>query len=147
MIIRTVPSLAGFLLAALASGLAAAQTAPLDVTFAIPVNLTRLPPDLTRISLRCTIDSRELASKTLHGQAELPVVQGEVVTTAQVVVPVAAAELRASAAGTAAGYTCRLFGFHEHPNNAWHEFQLTSSADTTCRLTPRPTPISGSFNW
>jgi hypothetical protein len=146
MITRAISPVAGLLLAALAAGPAAAQTAPVDVTFAIPVNLTRLPPELTQISLRCRVESPELASRTLDGQVDLPIVQGEVVTTVQVVVPVAAAELRASAAGTPASYTCRLFAYHQQANSAWHDLHASGN-DVICGLMPRPSPITGTFNW
>lgn len=149
MTTRTIQTIAILALATLAAGRAAAQTAPANVTFAIPVNLTRLPAELTRVKLVCSLHSSGLQPGHYVGETELTVLQGEVVQTAQVVVPVTEANLN-NASGRSATYECRLSGFHNSPQisiqNAWHSLHMPGN-DMVCRLTPLPAPISGSFIW
>ena len=70
-----------------------AQSIPGDVTFELPVNLTRISGAISKVMVTCNISSAALAgspNKKLAAQVELPVVAGQVVTTVGVVVPVTA---------------------------------------------------------
>ena len=64
------------------------QTVPGDVTFDVPLNLTRLWGEITKVAVWCKISSDALVgtrNKQLQAQLELPVAAGQLVTTARVV--------------------------------------------------------------
>lgn len=74
------------------------KSIPRDVTFEVPLNLTRLAPDIKKVMVTCSMtsdafpmrkDKRGAAVKPPRGAyVELPVSAGQLVTTARVVIPV-----------------------------------------------------------
>lgn len=126
------------------------QSSSADVTFVVPLNLTNLASDVTRVRVRCEISSGSLYSPRT-GEAEVAVAAGQVVTTLQVVVliPVSAIDFGKLAS---ARYDCSLSGFT--PSFGWQDF-LTNSTNPSYRL-PSPSTgtatstryvLTGSFNW
>ncbi|MGH8241847.1 MAG: hypothetical protein ACRETY_00695 [Steroidobacteraceae bacterium] len=158
MFTRLAATAALLILSTIAAERAEAQAAAADVTFDVPVNLTRLPSDITRIKLHCEVGSVAIdpgygatqPRGRRWGEVEIPVQQGEIVTTAQVVVPISTAHLD-SPSGKQATYECRVAAFHQSPQTSpltsWHDLHNAQSGDAACRLTPRPAPITGSFVW
>jgi hypothetical protein len=155
MTTRTIHALALLGLAALSASGAAQQADPADVTFDVPINLTRLPNEITKIKVACEVTSGAIEAGYPHhtlpqgrrtGELEIPVSQGQVVATAQVVVSISSTHLD-NPSGKQASYECRLLGFHAHPHNAWHDFQTVPQSDSVCRLTPKPAPFTGNFVW
>ena len=134
---------------AMTGAVAVAQTP--DVTFKAPVNVTRLPPDITKVQVDCMITSSALppdprgATGHAGGFQELPVSGGQVVTTATVVVPIPSLNTSANASAASATYMCRLTGFSQ-PLNQWGEFSDTQTIPAF-RISPTPPNITGTFNW
>jgi hypothetical protein len=150
----------------LLAGTAAAQTIPGDVTFEVPINLTRLAADITKIDVTCTISSDAITATRvvrgvtnagkLVGNVVLPVTKGRVVTTANVVVTVAPGALQDPYGKySAATYECMLTGYSAGTAGrrtggglpaGWGVFE-ESSARPSFRLSPTPQRLTGSFNW
>ena len=79
-----------------------AQTIPGDVTFEVPINLTRLSPSLSKVAVTCALGLTSDPTRLIHSmdttyskegdvffnRVELPVSAGQVVTTARVVIAV-----------------------------------------------------------
>jgi hypothetical protein len=136
-----------------------AQTVPGDVTFEVPVNLTRLWGEITKVAVWCKISSEALIgtrNKQLQAQLELPVAAGQLVTTARVVVIVSSTaftdptmKITGSPIGQPATYQCSLSGFSMLPTTnggGWNVFSADST-NPAFRLTPTPAPIGGNFVW
>jgi hypothetical protein len=120
---------------------ALAQSASADVTFEVPLNLTSLPSQITKVAVMCRLTSSALMSRGSRvGQSEVAVAQGAVVTTVQVVVPILSRDL-ISASGKSADYECKLLGFEAASQN-WIDLGASSSL-----VLPQPAPITGSFWW
>src|SRR5947208_3578741 len=74
----------------------AAVAGPYDVTFQVPLNLTRIPTDITSVQVECVIRSDALPALDVTGtdrssqglSVQLAVTGGQVVTTASLVVPI-----------------------------------------------------------
>lgn len=124
-----------------------------DVTFEVPLNLTRIPTTITHVYLQCTIESFALGLRpgntpgAATAMAELQPSFGNVVTTARVVVPVSLATVQ-GAAGQQASYTCMVWG-HGPGSNGGSEVddQFRANApNPTFRMSPTPT-ITGNFVW
>ena len=143
----------------LLSQAAQAQTVPGDVTFEVPLNLTRLWGEITKVAVWCKISSDALVgtrNKQLQAQLELPVSAGQLTTTARVVVPVPSTAftdptmaMTGSPTGKPASYVCKLSGFSALPatnGGGWNVF-TAESTNPAFRLTPTPSAISGSFVW
>jgi hypothetical protein len=143
----------------LAPGVVQAQTIIGDVTFEVPINLTRLFGDITKVAVWCTISSDALIgtrTKKLGAQLELPVAAGQLVTTARVVVPVPTTAfidptmtITNEPTGQPATYQCSLSGFSVLPTTyggGWNLF-TADSPNESFKLTPAPSPITGSFVW
>jgi hypothetical protein len=168
MTVLNTRALAILCLATLAAGRATAQQEPADVTFAVPINLTRLPSDLTKIAVTCELTSTAFKGKahaSTHsrtGEVEIqaspaagsqgPVFPREIIQTVQVTVPVTASDLD-NPSGKQATYSCRLKGY-DQSRNRWQDLHYTSNSpavlngpDAIFVLTPKPTPITGSFVW
>lgn len=148
---------------------AGAQQAPnADVTFVVPLNLTRLVPELTRVRVNCGIESMVLAGNVRPGPpadptglspgmrtigtTEVAVVQGSVAQTVQVTVPVAQSDFVASAgapSGRVAQYECAIVGYSASLQG-WSRFVAgnpTGTGRSTFWLTPMPAIITGQFVW
>lgn len=148
------------------AGTAAAQTAPGDVTFEVPINLTRLAVDITQIDVTCTIKSDAIVATRvvrgvsnagkLAGHVTLPVTKGRVVTTANVVVTVAPDALQDPYGKYSnATYDCRLTGYSAGIRGgkqgggtpAGWDFFDENSAKPSYRISPTPQPLTGNFTW
>jgi hypothetical protein len=125
------------------SGVASSQSNN-DVTFRIPVNLTRLSPELASVSVNCSISSSSLPDKkSVYGGVSLPVVGGQVQTTATVVVAVP--PLSYSPFGpTGAGYECTIWGVDKA--SRVHYFQANGPTPES-RVSPTPPKLTGNFMW
>lgn len=133
------------------------KSIPGDVTFEVPLNLTRLAPDITKVMVTCSITSdafpmrmvKSRAVKQPRGaQVELPVSAGQLVTTARVIVPITVDNfmdpvtmIRQDPTGKSAEYQCDLTGF----TGVWQV--PTPKNPNPLRLSPAPTPITGKFVW
>jgi hypothetical protein len=100
----------------LASGPAGAQSTSADVTFAVPLNLTNLAADITKVRVRCSFlrvgSSAPTPGLDRAGEVEIPVTGRQVVTTAQVVVMVPPTAVGPEiTAGTSQRYVCALDGY------------------------------------
>ena len=135
---------AAFMLGVTATGLAQSS----DVTFQVPVNLTRLSADLTKVAVYCEITSDALpligpvhkATK----QVELTPSGGQLVQTVSVVVPIPI--LDTSNGKTAAAYQCMLSGFSQSLQR-WSPFGDSQTLPVQFRLSPSPQSLIGNFTW
>lgn len=144
------------------SGEANAQMIPGDVTFEVPLNLTRLASDITKVKVGCSITSAAFPKQPetkviqiISAQVELPVSAGQLVTTARVTVPITADNfvdpvtmIRQDPTGKSAEYQCDLRGF----TGVWQVFTGVSQVPNEknpnpIRLSPAPVPITGTFTW
>lgn len=150
--------------ALLSAGLVHAQSIPGDVTFEVPLNLTRVAPDISKVLVTCTITSDAIAVRTRKGaairpqlgaQVELAVSAGQMVTTARVVVPVTADRFTdektgnySDPSGKTANYHCELTGFSTKrtTGGGWNLF-TDNNTNTSFRLSPTPPSLSGNFVW
>ncbi|MGH8250227.1 MAG: hypothetical protein ACREVI_05945 [Steroidobacteraceae bacterium] len=141
------------LAAVFAGGPATAQQDPADVTFNVPVNLTRLPSALTKIKVTCELHSNAiiqhpasvLPAYRRDAQSEVPIVQGEVAETVQVVIPLTSRDLD-NPSGKQAFYNCLLFAYRQS-DNFWQNLTTATSLSAPFILTPQPQRITGSFVW
>jgi hypothetical protein len=134
-----------------------AQQAPVEVTFAVPLNLTRLPSVIPKVRVICTLNSSAIVesinvpgSRPLQRvvSSEMPVSQGEVVQTAQLVITLDPSELDAPS-GKQAQYECRLDAFVS-TFQSWQPFRdsvRSGSIMVSLVVTPDPAPITGIFVW
>lgn len=129
-----------------------AQTTSGDVTFELPLNLTQMSSDITKVQVACSITSEAIPPNTptpdgkltgkLVNQVELPVTRGQLVTTARVVV--ATGDLN-DPIGKSATYECSITGFSESLQR-WSWFGPNEDSPAF-RLTPMPERFTGSFVW
>jgi hypothetical protein len=134
----------------LATGPAGAQSTSADVTFAVPLNLTNLAADITKVRVRCSFlhvgSSAPAPGLDRAGEVEIPVTGRQVVTTAQVVVMVPSTAIGSGiSAGTGQRYVCALDGYSAALG--WRDFSdrdTTGSFKTTQAVT---TSVSGMFQW
>lgn len=160
MHVRTTPATFLCSLAILTTAPAAAQSTPADVTFEMPLNLTRLASQFTKISVRCDIHSVGITGADLGalsggvkhggmpgrtGETQISPSRGQVVQTVRVVVPFAEADLD-DPSGKAASYECRLFAF-DQSLQYWLDLWDSKNTTVNAQLTPNPTPITGTFVW
>jgi hypothetical protein len=142
------------------------KSIPGDVTFEVPVNLTRLAGDIRTVEVSCRISSDAIMlTRTINGttikeklaaRLELPVAAGQLVTTARVVVPVPTNAftdptyaVTSGPSGQTANYQCGLMGFSALPTTnggGWSRF-TADNPNESFRLSPTPLPITGSFVW
>lgn len=126
-----------------------------DVTFELPLNLTQVHSDIIKVEVKCFIQSEAITphgaaalayggeGRVLIGGVELPVEGGQLVTTAQVVVPTN--NRLVDPIGKSATYACQIRGysiFEERPS----EFSENHSI-LAFRLTPTPETLTGTFTW
>jgi len=142
-------------------GEAGAQTIPGDVTFEVPVNLTRLSPYLSKVAVTCafgetsdpkrlTIDSTfgttSSSSGVLFNRVELPVSAGQVVTTARVVIAVPSSP--PFKPGTVLNYQCVLSGLSSERGAGSGWYPLDQKAPVaSLQVSPVPVPITDTFTW
>lgn len=123
-----------------------------DVTFKVPLNVTRISPEITKVEVFCDILSEALPTvgrtgSVGHARAfvDLSPTGGQVVTTATVVVPVSSLNTSATPTAGTASYTCTFTGFSQ-PLQRWDRFSATQAV-AAFRLSPTPADISGTFTW
>jgi hypothetical protein len=129
------------------------KTIPGDVTFEVPVNLTRLSPYVSKVAVTCmfgtTIDpnmgTTSSGKDVLSNRVELPVSAGQVVTTARVVIAVPTTPPYKP--GQVLNYQCALTALSSDPNagSGWQPFDLKNG--TSFNVSPTPLPITGTFTW
>ena len=140
-----------------------AQTNQGDITFTVPVNITQLLADITRVRVNCSIASQAITTNrvVVKGEAqpgqvaraeEIPVSNGQVVRTVTVVVSVAG--ILENPAGQQATYVCGLQGY-SNSQQRWQPFNGCQSSatgnectDLAFRLSPIQQPgNTGTFTW
>jgi hypothetical protein len=139
--------LAGCLVAA--QDLVVAQVPGGDVTLKVPLNLTRLSTDITKVRITCTLYSAALRAYDLQGQetqrisviTEVPVSNGQLVTTSSVVF---SKFTLINPAGATAIYDCSLVGTDKTGLSA---IFTDSSPFPQFRVTPTPANLKGTFAW
>jgi hypothetical protein len=126
-----------------------------DVTFELPLNLTQVDSDIMKVEVKCFITSEAITphsaaglvyggdGRVLGGMVELPVDGGQLVTTAQIVVPTN--NRLVDPIGKSATYACQIRGYSIGQQN-WGEFSETHSIPAF-RLTPTPEVLTGTFTW
>jgi hypothetical protein len=149
-----------FLSCLLLPALGTTQSIPGDVTFVVPLNLTQLYLDITKIAVDCSITSNAIdpalvgVQNALVKQIEFPVAAGRLVTTASIVVSIPPGAL-IDPIGKVANYQCRLSGYSvgtKKPRQAggfpagWDNFEA-NHVNPSFRLAPTPALITGSFVW
>jgi hypothetical protein len=120
----------------------AAQTM---VTFEVPVNLTQLAPEITKIRVYCVIKSTAIVAPNAGNQSgtdELPVLGGQLVTTMRVVISFPAGTLQAPT-GKTAQYQCDLQGVTASGAGGFSE----TTSVTAFQLKPTPPSLTGNFVW
>ena len=139
---------AAFMLGVTATGLAQSS----DVTFQVPLNLTRLSADLTKVAVYCEITSDALplvgvgTIRRALKQVELTPSGGQIVQTVSVVVPIPILDTSNGTNATKATYACTLSGFSQSLQR-WSPFGDSQSLPVQFRLSPAPPSISGNFTW
>lgn len=130
------------LLAAPASG--AAQTVQTTVTLVVPLNLTQISPEVTKVLVTCAIKSIALTGKSQGTmmQEVIPLSGGQLVTTVTLVFPVTGLD---NPVGKDATVTCSLSGFSPQ-SEKWFQFE-DNSASLAFRTKPSLPSISASFVW
>lgn len=122
-----------------------------DVTFQVPLNVTKLSSDITKVAVYCEVTSEALPKLSgqqvgrAQKQLEFSPTAGQVVTTAAVVVPIPSLNTSASPTATNASYKCMLSGFSQALQR-WDVFTATHSV-AAFRLSPTPPDITGTFTW
>jgi len=132
---------------------AAAQQAPIEVAFELPLNLTHLPSTISKVSVSCMLSSQAITMNKTDPRgkrtvvAEFPVSQGEVVRTARLVITIHPLELQ-NPAGQQANYECWLQAY-DLTTLAWQSFKGSTVPGrfTDFLLMPIPMPITGTFAW
>ena len=125
-------------------GSLAAQTM---VTLEIPVNLTKLSPQVTQVQANCTLYSPGIAPPAVAtvpriSRDNLTVLNGQVISTFRVVFELKAEELIAPI-GKTVEYQCHL---NAYTSKGWAGFSEDDPA-SPLYLKPTPKPIGGSFVW
>jgi hypothetical protein len=142
------------LLAVLAPSLvtapANAQSTAADVTFAVPLNLTNLATDITKVRVQCSLPFATQQSANAgfrQGEVEIPVTNRQVVTTAQVTVMIPVAAVSQTAAGQSMSYNCELALYSASLGwsaGAFGPDERSGSFRTTQAVSSR---IVGQFQW
>lgn len=132
------------------------KSIPGDVTFEVPLKLTKLAPDITKVMVTCGITSDVLLNPhkmqwPLGGQVEEQVSAGQLDKTVSVVIPVTAEKFGVNAkdpTGRSATYQCDIMGFSSK-GGGWQQFvePTGKSSNTSLQLSPVPVPIAGTFTW
>jgi hypothetical protein len=136
-------------------GQVSAQTIPGDVTFEVPVNLTRLSPYLSKVAVTCqfgstidpnigTVGMTSGATGVLYKMVELPVSAGQVVTTALSWSQCHPPDFKP---GQSLMYQCALTALSSEPGvgSSWQPFDPKNGA--SFNVSPTPLPITGKFEW
>lgn len=137
------------------SGKISDQTIPGDITFEVPINLTRLSPYLSKVAVTCmvgetipkmgTMGTTSSGRGVLSNRVELPVSAGQVVTKAEVVITVPSTPLFKP--GQILNYQCDLSALSSEPGvgSGWQPFDPKNG--TSFNVSPTPLPIKSTFPW
>lgn len=140
-----------------APSLAVGQTVPGDVTFEVPINLTRLNPEISRVMITCVIYSSALVDnqrqskgrwipRGLPGQLEVPVTAGRIERTVDVVVRVPAGALKEiDAKNAAANYECSIMAGTR--SGSWVSLGDDPLARAGFEVRPVLQILTGNFTW
>lgn len=132
-------------------GSGVAQSTQSAITFLVPVHLTKLSPDIEKISVTCGIGSAAIP-KDLQGHdvilrktMEFPVSGGQLDTNATVVVAVPPLD---NPVGKSATWYCDINGFSTL-RQWWHEFDTGSNIPGLPMfvVSPKPIRLTSSFIW
>lgn len=129
------------------------EVIPGDVTFEVPINLTRLSSALTKVAVTCmvgrTIDPNKGFTSSgidiLSNRVEFPVSAGQVVTTARIVIAAPATPLYKP--GEVLTYECALSGLSSDPMAGGWQPLGGKVPVASLQVSPVPVPIRGTFNW
>jgi hypothetical protein len=135
------------------------QTILGDVTFEVPLNLTRLSPYMTKVAVTCafgddpkrlttvsTCGTMSSCSEVLFNRVEFPVSAGQVVTTARVVIAMPSYPLFKP--GTVLNYQCVLSALSSAPGAGSSWYPLDQKVPVaSLQVSPVPVPITGTFAW
>ena len=140
---------------AMSFGEVSAETIPGDVTFEVPVNLTRLSSYISKVAVTCQFGKTIVPNIETEGTAgvrgvlyklvELPVSAGQIVTTVPVVVTVpSTTDFKP---GQSLMYQCALTALSSEPRvgSYWQPFDPKNGTSLT--VSPTPLPITGKFVW
>jgi hypothetical protein len=115
-----------------------------DVTFTVPLNLTQLSPFVEKIAVVCRlgVDNFKIA---FGNRIEIPVTAGQVVKPASVLVSVPSDQFKP---GQSIDYDCSLSAFvaESAKYEGWYPFG-TSTPQGSLKVSPIPSPLTGSFMW
>jgi hypothetical protein len=139
-----------FVFQLLATAPASAQSTSADVTFAVPLNLTNLAADITKVRVKCSFlhvgSSAPAPGLDRMGEVEIPVTGRQVVATAQVVVMVPPTAIGSEiSAGTAQRYVCALDAYSAALG--WGVFSDRGSNGSFKTTQAVTTSIGGMFQW
>jgi hypothetical protein len=119
------------------------------LTLEIPVNLTKLHPDVQQVQANCNLYSAGIVVGTISsnnptrvGRDQVPVMGGQVVSTFRVLFELPA-EVMKDPIGKTANYECHLNGY---TSKGWSGFSEDDPA-SPMYMKPAPKPITGSFVW
>jgi hypothetical protein len=111
-----------------------------DVTFEVPLSLTRLSPNISRVAVTCTVNYLRTPTTA---RVEIPVAAGDVIGTVPVVVVLSATDFKQ---GATVSYECTLTGFSTDLRmGGWLPFDPKNGESFT--VSPAPKPILGTFTW
>lgn len=165
--------LCGEVTAQTTSGKVGDQTIPGDITFEVPVHLTRLSSYVSKVAVTCMIErgvvpdpdpnhpeknysravkahpnmgTTSASREALFNTVELPVSAGQVVTTAHVVVTVPSTP--PFKPGESMMYECALTASSSENGvgGGWKPFSPKEKG-TSLNVSPTPLPIWGTFVW
>lgn len=130
-----------------------AQTIPGDVTFEVPLNLTRLSPYLSKVAVTCMFGPKidpnmgmtSQGTDVLSNRVELPVSAGQVVTIARVVIAVPSTPLYKPR--QVLNYHCALSALSSDPKASGWIPLGQKAVPTSLQISPSPLPITGTFTW
>lgn len=133
-------------LVALSSPVRSETSADPEIKFVIPLNLTQVSSDIGKVAVYCYITSPAITTRDgkLQNQVELPVSNGQLVTTVTVSVAAPSGSLD-NPIGKPATYNCQITGFSTSMQR-WDVFNV-ASATPAFRLSPTPQPLSSNFTW
>lgn len=134
-------------------GEVSAQTIPGDVTFEVPLNLTRLSPYLSKVAVTCMFGPKidpnmgmtSQGTDVLSNRVELPVSAGQVDTTARVVIAVPSTPLYKPK--QVLTYHCALTALSSAPKASGWIALGGKIPVTSLQVSPVPVPITGIFIW
>lgn len=116
-----------------------------EITFQVPLNLSKISPSISKVAVNCTIQSSAIitnAKGQVVKQEEWPISGGILVTTLSVVVLASGLD---NPLGKAATYSCTLLGFSTVAGR-WDVFSATATM-AEFRTTTTPLPLEGNFAW